>query len=224
MSYKLSVCITCYNQIEYIVRAVESVRNQKMNFPYEILIGDDGSNDGSYQLIIEKYGDIDNIRIFQQDRDENTHEFPNFRHARLIIKLLKEVRGEYFIVLDGDDYYCDLNSFQRKVNILTQPENQDCVLCMSNFKYVYDDGSEQIANSIPLITKRTFEESLFGKGKESADTYCSNFPLWPTSRWPWKDWTGLMSPTLKKITKVAGTASGYGRSTLWPAVGNARNC
>lgn len=171
-NYRLSVCITCYNQIEYIERAVESVRKQNMDFPYEILIGDDGSDDGSYEFIQKEYGHLDNIRIFQQERDENVHEFPNFRHARLIVRLMQEVQGEFFSIMDGDDYYCDPDSFQRKIEILRNAENQDCVLCMSNFKYVYDDGSEQIANQTPLLRKRDFQASLFGEKGKAADAYC----------------------------------------------------
>lgn len=170
--YRLSVCITCYNQREYIQRTIESVTSQNMDFPYEILIGDDGSDDGSYEFIQKEYGHLDNIRIFQQERDENVHEFPNFRHARLIVRLMQEVQGEFFSIMDGDDYYCDPDSFQRKIEILRNAENQDCVLCMSNFKYVYDDGSEQIANQTPLLRKRDFQASLFGEKGKAADAYC----------------------------------------------------
>lgn len=168
----MSVCITCYNQKEYIERAVESVRSQNMREPYEILIGDDGSDDGSWELICEKYGKESNIQLFQQERDNSVKEFPNFRHARLIVRLMKEVRGDFFSVMDGDDYYCDEDSFQRKIDLLEKEENEDCVVCISNFKYVYDDGSEQIANREPLPQKRNFVESTFGKRGEAADAYC----------------------------------------------------
>lgn len=149
---KLSVCVTCYNQIEYIEEAVDSILNQNFEYPYEILIGDDGSDDGSYELIKKRYGNIGHVRIFRQERDSSIKEYPNWRHARLIIRLMKEIRGEYFALLDGDDYYCDADGFSRKVNILDKPENQDCIICVSNMSRVHSDGREDIAvhEMIPL--------------------------------------------------------------------------
>lgn len=170
--YKLSVAITCYNQVQYIEQAIESVRSQNIEYPYEILIGDDGSSDGSYELIIEKYGNLDNIRIFQQSRDNNVKEFSNFRHARLIVRLMKEVQGQYFAIMDGDDYYCDSDGFRRKIEILDNEENQDCVVCISNFKYVYDDQSEVLGNENPLHTKKDFVQSFVGNKECEPDSYC----------------------------------------------------
>lgn len=169
---KLSVCITCYNQVEYIEKAIESVRTQNLNYPYEILVGDDGSSDGSYELLVEKYGALENVRIFRQERENSVHEYPTFRHAKLLVRLMREVRGTYFSIMDGDDYYCDADCFQRKTDILDKPENSDCILVMSNFKYVYGDGSEKVANPNPLPDKRDFISSVFGDKDETADSYC----------------------------------------------------
>ena len=65
MGNKLSVLVTCYNQIKYIEQAIESVLSQKVNFAYEIIVGDDGSSDGSYELLQQRYGKNSNIKFFQ---------------------------------------------------------------------------------------------------------------------------------------------------------------
>lgn len=106
------------------------------------MIGDDGSDDGSWELICEKYDHEEHIRLFRQKREQGIYEYSTLRHARLIVRLMKEVRGEFFSIMDGDDYYCDKTCFQRKINILEKGENQDCILCVSNFKMVYEDGRE----------------------------------------------------------------------------------
>lgn len=158
---KLSVCVTCYNQIEYIEEAVDSILNQNFEYPYEILIGDDGSDDGSYELIKKRYGNIGHVRIFRQERDNSIKEYANWRHARLIIRLMKEIRGEYFAILDGDDYYCDVNGFSRKVNILDKPENQDCIICVSNMRRTYSGGEDIVVyKKIPL--KRNLNQCFYG--------------------------------------------------------------
>ena len=44
---KISVMITSYNLQDYIDAAIESVVRQEMPCDWEILIGDDGSTDGT---------------------------------------------------------------------------------------------------------------------------------------------------------------------------------
>ncbi len=46
----LSIRMIIYNQEQYIVRAIESVLKQKVNFRYELLIGDDASTDSTSDI------------------------------------------------------------------------------------------------------------------------------------------------------------------------------
>ena len=67
---KLSVMITSYNLQDYIDAAIESVVRQEMPCDWEILIGDDGSTDGTVEHInrwIEKYPN--NIKLFCHSRE-----------------------------------------------------------------------------------------------------------------------------------------------------------
>ena len=50
---EISIIIVSYNEIEYIEEAIESCLSQKGINDYEIIIGDDGSTDGSINLINE---------------------------------------------------------------------------------------------------------------------------------------------------------------------------
>ena len=145
---KLSCLITNYNQIEWIGKAVESILNQNIDYEYEILIGDDGSNDGSLEFLERKYGEKEQIRILVQDRDCSIKEFPNWRHSRLIFRLIDEAKGEYISILDGDDYFCDVNHFQKKIELLEMDENKDCVACYGNM-YKLIDGKLESYTYIP---------------------------------------------------------------------------
>ncbi len=145
---KLSCLITNYNQIEWIEEAVDSILNQNMDFAYEILIGDDGSDDGSLELLQRKYGEKEQIRILVQDRTGGVKEFSNWRHSRLIFRLIDEARGEYISILDGDDYFCDENHFRQKIELLDRDENQDCVAYYGNM-YRLIDGKPELYTSVP---------------------------------------------------------------------------
>ena len=136
---KLSVIVICYNQVEYIQKAVDSVLCQKFKDDLEIIIGDDGSNDGSYELIREKYGNKSNIKIFQMSRDPNIRYLPYVRQCQIKLEALKYVEGEYFSILDGDDFFCDDKGLQKKVDMLDKKENTDIYSCGSNFWYYSDE-------------------------------------------------------------------------------------
>lgn len=144
---KLSVLVTCYNQVEYIVQAIESILSQKVNFAYEIIIGDDGSSDGSYELIKKRYSDYDNIKIFQSSRQNDDEGNASVRASKLRVRLLGFVKGEYFAYLDGDDFYCDNLKFQRQIDILDNPLNSDCVCCADDSYFYY--GKDNIRKIAP---------------------------------------------------------------------------
>lgn len=145
---RLSCLITNYNQIDWIEEAVESILNQNMDFKYEILVGDDGSNDGSLELLKEKYGKTEQVRILVQSRDSNIKEFANWRHSRLVFRLIDEARGEYVSILDGDDYFCDVNHFSKKIALLDADKNRDCVACYGNM-YKLIDGRLELYTCVP---------------------------------------------------------------------------
>lgn len=162
---KLSVLVTFYNEKEYVKRAIDSVLNQDIGYPYEILIGDDGSSDGSYELAMELYGNLPQVTIVQQERDPAKKEYAERRHTRLIRRLMEMVKGEYFILLDGDDYYISRDCLKRKIEILDNPDNSDCVCAVSELKYLLEDGSymefDYTKKDTPI--KQSLQDQFFGK-------------------------------------------------------------
>jgi glycosyltransferase involved in cell wall biosynthesis len=50
---KLTVIVLAYNAEKYIAEALDSILMQKVNFSYEILIGNDGSSDGTVEILKE---------------------------------------------------------------------------------------------------------------------------------------------------------------------------
>ena len=49
----VSICVQAYNHESYISECIESLLNQKTNFEYEILIGEDSSNDETRSICIK---------------------------------------------------------------------------------------------------------------------------------------------------------------------------
>lgn len=143
----VSILITFYNMEDYVDRTLKSIFEQQVNFSYEIVVGEDGSSDGTLVKLRawqEKYPDV--ISIIVQPREDRKYLAAE-RAAGNRLSLLEHVRGKYFIYLDGDDAYCDVNKLQKQVDVLENPENADCSCCGHNVSYVQPDGSSSTLES-----------------------------------------------------------------------------
>ena len=52
----LSVCLITYNQHQYIRQGIESIICQKTDFSWEVIISDDGSVDGTTEIVLPNSG------------------------------------------------------------------------------------------------------------------------------------------------------------------------
>ena len=121
---KVSVLCATYNHEEYLRQTLDSFVNQKTDFPFEVLVNDDASTDGTGDIIREyaaKYPEI--IRPFYQK--ENLYS----RRINLYdVVFFPACRGEYIAVCEGDDYWNDPEKLQLQVNWLdAHPEYSACV-------------------------------------------------------------------------------------------------
>lgn len=123
---KVSIMITCYNCENCIDDAINSVVSQKMPFSWELLIGDDGSNDSTINHInrwIKKFPH--NIKLFIMKRGPS--EVKNGkRAAKNRANLLEHAIGEYLIFLDGDDQFLGEEKIKRQIEILDSANYQNC--------------------------------------------------------------------------------------------------
>lgn len=123
MDVKLSVIFITYNHAPYVEKALRSVLNQKTNFPFEVVIGEDVSTDGTREIvtkIAKEYPDDESerVRIRLNLRKENT------KHPTLnVYETTKMCKGKYLAYLEGDDFWTDENKLQKQVDFLeSHPE------------------------------------------------------------------------------------------------------
>ena len=116
----VTVLLITYNHVDYFEKAIQSVLAQKTNFPFQIIISDDASTDGTSE-IVKKYKDIPNVKVII--RKENSC-------GKNTYLTLSEINTKYFTVLEADDYWCDENKLQTQVDILEN--NPDCSFCAHN--------------------------------------------------------------------------------------------
>lgn len=138
--YKISVLVTFYNQENYVDRALSSIFSQKVNFKFKVIIGDDGSSDNTVEIIknwMKKHNEIE--LIIRNHNDECT--IGGFRASKNRLNLLKKVSTDYFIFLDGDDFFSDDNKLQIQYNLLENEINRDCIGCAHAIDALYRDGT-----------------------------------------------------------------------------------
>lgn len=142
---KLDVLVTFYNQEKYVDRAFNSIFSQQCNFNFNVLVGDDGSNDNTLIKIKEWINRFPGrIFVYTMPREQDKKYIGGFRASQNRLNLLKHVKAEYYIFLDGDDYFSDIDKFQSQIDILDNPDNQDCIGCAHQISAAYPDGTKSI--------------------------------------------------------------------------------
>ncbi|MEM9038643.1 MAG: glycosyltransferase family 2 protein [Actinomycetota bacterium] len=92
---RLTVCIPAYNAAEEIERAIRSIHVDEVDGDVEILVCDDGSDDGTASIVERLTADIPSIRLL---RNRSNRGRPVTRN-----RLLSEARGDFLTWLDADD-------------------------------------------------------------------------------------------------------------------------
>lgn len=99
-----------YKHEAYIRQAIESVLSQHVDFPIELVIGDDCSPDGTAAICEEIARRDPRVRLLPRER--NLGVMPNFTRT------LQACTGEYVAVCEGDDYWTDPSKLAKQVAFL----------------------------------------------------------------------------------------------------------
>jgi len=138
----VSVCIPTYQHASFITECLDSVLSQVTSFPFEILIGEDQSDDGTREICIA-YADKfpDKIRLFLNDRKDVIFIDGRPTGRANFLNLYTETRGKFIALIEGDDYWTDNTKLERQVEIFQKiPE---CSLVFHNAIMLRDGGEEQ---------------------------------------------------------------------------------
>jgi len=118
----VSVCTITYKHASFIKDTIEGVLLQEVNFPIEFIIADDNSPDDTAEIV--KHYQENHPKghwINYTKHDDNKGMMENFIWA------LKECKGKYIALCEGDDYWTDPLKLQQQVDFLES--NADYVAC-----------------------------------------------------------------------------------------------
>ena len=125
-SPKLSIAFITYNHEPYLKKALDGILRQKVDFEYEIVVGEDCSTDHTRDILMdydEHYPGM--FRLLFREKNLG-------RPTLNVYQTSMECRGEYIAYLEGDDYWTDENKLQKQVDFLdASPEYEACThTCM----------------------------------------------------------------------------------------------
>lgn len=153
---KISIMLTSYNLEDYIDTSIGSVVQQDMPCDWELLIGDDGSTDGTVDRInkwIDKFPN--NIKLYTIPRNNETKKIGS-RAAKNRAYLLERASGDYLHYLDGDDCWLGTEKLKKQFELLESPEYANCSCCAHNSDvYVIPENRKY------LLTNKNINNKVF---------------------------------------------------------------
>ncbi len=135
----VSINMITYNHANFIAQAIEGVLQQKTNFPFELIIGEDCSTDGTREIVFEyqnKHPDI--IRVITSDKNVGAKE--NSYRTR------KACQGKYTAFCEGDDYWHHPEKLQKQVDYLES--HPECGLVYSSYDVYLVESRKRIKDYI----------------------------------------------------------------------------
>lgn len=135
MPVKVTIIVLTYNHEKYIGQAVQSILDQKVNFPIQIVVADDGSQDKTINIVSTlKENNVEKISILQHDNNQGV--------LKNILRIIPTIESEYFAILDGDDYWDNSLKLQHQVEFLEQNSNYNGIFHDAQITHV--DTAERV--------------------------------------------------------------------------------
>lgn len=169
----ITVVVMTYNHKNYIKQALDSILSQKVSVDFDILIHDDCSDDGTYQILLDYQNKCPKkIRIIRQDSRKFLSDGFNMMIFNYVVPYIS---SKYVAYCDGDDYWCDNLKLQKQYDFMeSHPDYSMCFHCayqlrpnndMSSKWFVKDEGDIGLRDlinenaGIPVATSSLFVKS-----------------------------------------------------------------
>ena len=164
MNPLVSIMIATYNQPAYIKQAVESCLGQDYA-NLEVVVGDDSTNDETYEVLKPL---LANPKLKYFKNEVNLGRVKNYRH--LLFNLAK---GDWAVMLDGDDFYADPGFISKAVSFIN---GDSTIVLVAAGHLTWDEGNDIKTPEVLVKEDAVFEGAeLFHKqirlGQHSTNIY-----------------------------------------------------
>ena len=174
----VSVCIISYNSAATIDEALAGVLAQETDFPFEVIISDDGATDDTLarcEAWLARYPD--KVRILRAHR--------NVGLLGNRLRALSAVRAPWIAWLDSDDFWTDPGKLRKQVALLRET---GAVMCLAFAEMRWTDGRRGLLDCPPtrflspdMLLRHYLHTSTYIHSREAllrATRDCPNLQGW----------------------------------------------
>lgn len=146
MQPRLSILVITHNQRELLKRCLDSVLGQKLNVPFEVIVSDDRSDDGTAEYMAELQEQIqsgkrkiDNLQEILYTRCNSNDCQPTNVSERCgwnKLNAWRHAKGKYMVNIDADDYLLHDDIYQLQIDRLE--EHPECSMCQQRVLILHD--------------------------------------------------------------------------------------
>jgi glycosyltransferase involved in cell wall biosynthesis len=154
----ISILLLCRNEAVFIRRAVRSILSQSLDRPVEIILMDDASVDGSAAGVRAEVAAAArpgySLRVIRSET--------NLGNGAAFVTALQAARGQYYHVLDGDDFWIDPDKLKKQVALLEAAPGLAGVAHRAIVRATTDGTESFHPQQEPLKPVLSFEDLLTG--------------------------------------------------------------
>jgi len=157
-----------YNHELFIAQAIEGVVNQKTNFNFELVIGEDCSTDNTSVICSDyakRYPAIIKLNINKE----------NIGAKNNLMNCFEKASGKYIAFCEGDDFWTDSYKLHKQVNFMEA--NPDYGLVHGDVNHLFQKTGKLIkaynkTNNIPIPSGEMFEFLMYPSHSIKTMTVC----------------------------------------------------
>lgn len=149
----VSVLMITYNHGDYLADAIEGVISQRSDFSFELIIGEDASNDTTRDIALEyqkRYPEIIRVVYSLQNVGMNA----NSR------RIFEKARGKYIAYCEGDDFWCASDKLAKQVELIKGDDQIGIV--HSDWTRSYFKNDQWVYDLIRSVHRRVPSKYLSG--------------------------------------------------------------
>lgn len=151
---KLSIIIPVYNHEKYIEETINGILKQKIDFEYEVFIGEDCSTDCTRDILRRMEPTLPScFHVFY--REQNMGALENYND------MLEHASGEYLTSIEGDDFWIYDEKIKKQIDFLDN--NKEYIACAHNV-VVVDQNSNPNGEEYPECKDDVYTMKHFGYG------------------------------------------------------------
>ena len=196
---KVSILLITYNQQDFIAQAIESVLMQKVNFPYEVIIGEDFGPDNTRAICEEYARRVESGELRVESGKVSIKVLPRTKNLGVTgnwCDCAQHAKGKYMMMLDGDDYWTDPNKMQMQVDFMDA--HPECVICHTNNEILQMNiGGIKSSNKHDVPEGMISHDVMGGREQMTSSTMCLRgdavskyipFDVYVKEDFPCEDW------------------------------------